>query len=130
MAADLDALYAYSDRFGLLVDELFDLLESSEEMREALTLNEYRRLDQPTFDTVAVGAYCRARYNISRIKFHDRDGRLAPVRLLYAVDHSPHSCRIVFLGLMPRGDNYDVGNPFAQRIFKDYEDFNVPRLGQ
>nr|WP_316644194.1 hypothetical protein [uncultured Roseateles sp.] len=119
-----------ADPVGLaLLNELFDVLEQSEIVCERLAESNYDRITpHPKLNTCAVQTFCDAGYNICRIKVWHRDGGLPAFRVLYGVDHSTHSRRIVILGVMGRSVDYEIDSEFGERIREDYENIGIPRI--
>ncbi len=124
---DLDAVYESDEADGLYLDELFDLFEESEALRQALAEGRFRQIKDPRFDAAPIEWAKRSGYNLYYLKMWRADGALLPVRLIYAVNHQPAQQAVWVLGLMPRGDDYDEHSEFAVRIRRDYDDHGIPR---
>jgi hypothetical protein len=127
---DLDAVYDSDDNNGLYLDALFDLLEESQVLRQALADGQFRRIEDPRFDAAPVQWAKKKGYNLYYLKMWRADGVLVPVRLIYAVNHMQPKQSIWILGLMPRSDEYDENSEFAERIRRDYDRYGIPRWPQ
>lgn len=127
----IERLWDSDPEAAVLVEEFFDLCagpdgnEPNLLLVDVLTRHDYRRIDPPCFETVPVGQALRKGYNVVRVKLWTDTGRLLPFRVLYAVDHTPHDARIVFLALMPREDDYEMDGEFWRRVFADYDEFGI-----
>lgn len=128
MQGDLNLVYVQDDADGLFFDELFDLLEDSESVRDRLATGRFQKIDDPRFDAAPVESAKKAGYNIYYLKMWRRDGLLVPWRLIYAVHHKPGVTNLRILGLMPRSDNYEISSDFGRRVHADYDNNGIPRF--
>lgn len=132
---DLDALESSDIDAAVQVSVFYDFCAGvdgkspNELMVDALTRQAFNRLQPPSFDLVPVTEALRRGYDICRIKLFNDRGSVLPIRLVFAVDRRPESARIVFLGLMPREDDYDMAGDFWCRVFEEYDYFAIPRCG-
>lgn len=117
-----------SDEDFALADTFLGALAHDHTVREGLALNKFRQLEDPKFDTEVVGSFIKEGYNISRVKLWRPDGTVLPFRLIYALQHHGRQCKIVFLGLMPRGNNYEFSSQFGRSVCERYDDLGVPKV--
>jgi hypothetical protein len=127
LQGDLDSLFDLSELDGIYVEELFELLEQSVALREALSSGNFRRVDNPRFDVAPVQWALDDGYNLCYFKMWREDGSLLPVRLIFAVNHAPNA-KLCLLGLMPRDEDYEKTSDFGRRLLDDYEHFGVRRI--
>lgn len=125
---DLDAVYQSSEEDGLFLEELFDLLEDSAEVRDALTWGRFQRIADPRFNAAPVEWSRQWGYNLYYLKIWRKDGSLLPVRLIYAVHHLAPDPSLWVMGLMHRSDDYDEHSEFAQRVRADYDRHGIARI--
>ncbi len=128
LQGDLDAVYATEEAIGIYVDELFELLEESASLREALSRGTFQQIAKPRFDAAPVQAAVDDGFNIYYLKMWHEDGNLLPYRLIYAVHHHQACPMICILGLMPREDDYEQTSDFGKRVRSDYDHFGVGRI--
>lgn len=126
--ADLDGVYQQDDADGLFMDELFDVLDDSEELRECLALGRFQQIADPRFDAAPLQWAKDDGYNIYYLKMWRKDGQLLPARLIYAVKHGVRDTYVWVLGLMDRGDEYEPTSSFGQRLRTDYDSYGIPRV--
>lgn len=127
---DLDAVYQHDEADGLYLDNLFDVLEENQAIRQALAAGRFRQIEDPRFDAAALEWGKRWGYNLYYLKMWRPDGVLLPVRLIYGVNHLPPKPAIWVLGLMQRSDDYAEHSEFAKRIRRDYDGYGIPRWRQ
>lgn len=121
---DFDALN--DDDFNL-VNEIFDLLESSVAVQEEVALCRHRRMN-PRFDAAQLVAWVQAGFDMGYLKIWAADGNLLNVRVVYGVDHRLPRPRLVVLGVMPRSEDYQLDTPYGLRIQRDYENHHLPTI--
>lgn len=125
---DLDAVFDHSEADGLYLENLFDLLEENQQVRQALAEGRFRHIKDPRFDAAPVEWSKRLGYNLYYLKMWRADGTLIPFRLIYAVNHTHPQQAVWMLSLMKRDDNYDENSEFATRIRRDYDGYGIPRF--
>lgn len=128
-AVELDEEFnQLSDEDFALADTFLGALAHDHAVREGLALNRFHQIEDPKFDTEVVGTFIREGYNISRVKLWRPDGTVLPFRLMYALHHHGHQCKIVFLGLMHRGTDYEYASQFGICIRQRYDDLGIPHV--
>lgn len=110
-----------------VIEAIFDLLETNRDLRLAFARLRFQRINPPRLDIAPLQWALAAGLNISYAKVWADDGQLLNLRVIFAVDESAHCRRLLILGLMPRGDDYDKQSVFGQRIVRDYDRFRFPR---
>lgn len=125
---DLDDVYDQDDADGLFIDELFELLEESQQILECLALGRFQRIPDPRFNAAPVQSAKDAGFNIYYLKAWRRDGALVPWRVIYGIHHALNHTKVRILGLMPRSDDYEPTSDFGQRVHADYDNFGIPRV--
>ena len=125
---DLNDVYAQDDEDGMVIEELFDLLEDNELVLQCLALGHFQRIEDPRFDAAPVQSAKKAGFNIYYLKMWRRDGALVPWRVIYGIHHALNRTTVRILGLMPRSDDYDPTSNFGQRVHADYDNFGISRV--
>lgn len=130
LESDFQALAETDAAAYATLDVILEQLENDAELRRRFAQGTYYRGRPPRLDIAGVDNWVKNQFNIQRLKYRRADNQVAPFRLIYAVDHTSGCERIVLLGLMPRGDNYDIYSNFGRRVAADYQQLGVPRLGR
>jgi len=117
-----------SDAQFAVVDVFLGALAHDPTMREWLSRDRFQHHPDPKFDTAPIGEALKLGYNLSRVKLWQTDGTVLPFRLIYTLHHTPQACKILFLGLMARGDDYDQHSTFGTDVRQRYDDLGVPKV--
>jgi hypothetical protein len=127
---DLARLRADDPAGFALWDAVIELLWENDAVLAELFFNSAVVPGPPRFDTSPVWSLTQSPhlYNLARIKLLRPDGTArSPYRLLYAIQHNPVA-QVTLLGLMPRGVNYEVDDPFVARCLATYNHLGISRL--
>lgn len=128
---DLDALADAHPVHADFIDVIFDLLQQDRELRLAFTRTRFSRIaPSPRLDVAPVQWALKAGMNISYAKLWDDYGALVAWRLIFAVDESPASRRLLILAVMNRDIDYEEHSDFGKRLELDYTRFHFPRSGR